>query len=235
MTGGKAPVAVVSGSGIDLRPILDTIHSTAPFSEVADVPPATVAGHEGRFLRGRSHGHEVVVQEGRLHFHEGLSFEEVVAPVDALAKLGVQAMVFTNAVGGLREELEPGVLTAADEIRCWPFTAWRDQPERIVPDFVVDGCDARGCLAWMPGPNYETPAEIQLLRSRGCATVGMSTAPEVYRCRQLAIKSAVCSVVTNNCCHTQKLTHQHVLTTAARASERLVEVLRAWIRGLPVA
>ena len=229
------PLAVVSGSGINLKPVLDTIHSTIQFSEMANVPVTTVAGHEGRFLRGTSHGLDVILQEGRLHFYEGLSFDEIVAPVDALAKLGVKTVVFTNAVGGLREELQPGVLTAADEIRCWPFNAWRDQPERIVPDFVVEGCDARGCLAWMPGPNYETPAEIQLLRSRGCATVGMSTGPEVCRCRQLAINSAVCSVVTNNCCQTQKLTHEHVLATAAQASERLVEVLRAWILAFPAA
>ncbi|MFO7974966.1 MAG: hypothetical protein R6V12_10070, partial [Candidatus Hydrogenedentota bacterium] len=178
MTPGS-PIAVVAGSGLDLKPILDTVCWEKPFEAFCGLSFASVAGHAGAFIQGMCGDVPMIVQQGRRHFYEGLRFEEVTAPVRELASLGVDAILFTNAAGGLKIDLKPGFLMAAERIVTWPYRGWPDRPSVIVPTWVVPECDATGAYAWVHGPSYETRAEIAALQQRGACAVGMSTAPEM--------------------------------------------------------
>ena len=223
---GTSPIGIVSGSGIDLRGLLDEAWSEQHFAERDNLAKGSVEGHACKFVRGKCANREVLLQCGRLHAYEGLDCAAVARPVDVLHAQGVRTVVLTNAVGGLRPEMAPGDLVAADAIKPWPLLRF-PLPESIAPDFVVPGCDFVGPYMWMPGPAYETRAEIAMLGRLGGAVVGMSAAPEVLRCQELGMRAAVISCVTNSCCRPQILTHEHVIETAQRASGKLVGLLRA--------
>ena len=153
-------------------------------------------------------------------------------PVDVLHELGARTIVFTNAAGGLRDNLPPGSIVAANRIATWPYSRWVDQPAEFAPDRVLPGADAEGTYTWVHGPSYETAAEIDLLRSHGADVVGMSTAPEVQRAQALGIEAAALSCVTNVCGSGEALTHDHVVEVARTASARLVRLIRAALVAL---
>jgi purine-nucleoside phosphorylase len=167
--------------------------------------------------------------------YEGHDYRAATSPVDALRALGADTVLFTNAVGGLADGLRPGDLVAVDRLAPFAppgrFRLWPDAPDSVPTDGLLPGCDRTGSYAFVLGPNYETPAEIAALRELGAAVVGMSTAPEVARCRELGLRALVVSCVTNHCSDPEPLTHAHVLEVAARASERLVALLDGWLRS----
>ena len=219
-------VAVVAGSGLSLTGILDTVHWEEPFEAFEGLSAASVAGHTGSFIAGVCGNVEVLLQQGRRHFYEGISFDAVTAPVRALASQGVTGILFTNAAGGLKPDFEPGTLMAVARLRTWPYRNWAARPEQVIPDWAAPGCDASGLYVWVHGPSYETRAEIGALQHLGGDAVGMSTAPEMAAAQALGIRTAAVSCITNNCCRMQHLTHDDVLSTARRASERLCALLR---------
>lgn len=227
------PVAVVSGSGLDLRPLLDSVARETPFRDVPGLPDAGAQGHEGVFVEGEAGGRPVIVQMGRLHLYEGHDYAAAVSTVDALRAMGVDTVVFMNAVGGLRPAMRPGDLVAVDALAPFAppvgFRLWPGAPRRIETHGLLPGCDHQGAYAFVLGPNYETRAEIRALQRLGAAVVGMSTAPEVHRCGALGMRALAVSCVTNHCDDPEPLTHAHVLEVAARASERLVTMLRGWL------
>ena len=229
----RRPIGLVAGSGIDLLPLLDRVTSEQPFEAVPGLANCTVEGHAGRFVHGCCGHVPVVVQCGRFHVYEGRPILDVARTVDALASFGVHALVFTNAAGGLLPAMEPGDLVAVDRIRVMPCRVWEDPPESIEVDALVPGCARRGMYMWVHGPSYETRSEIRLLQELGGAAVGMSTAPELWRSKALGMRAAVVSCITNNCCRPQVLTHDHVVATASRASQRIVGLLRRLLPAFP--
>ena len=220
-------VAIVAGSGLRLEGILDTLEGELPFEAVPGLNSPDVQGHAGAFMFGQSGGMPIVLQQGRLHFYEGLAYADVVRPVDVLAEFGVRTILFTNAAGGLRPEMRPGEILAASRISPWPCKRWPTQPVDILLEGVMPGCDWEGTYHWVHGPSYETRAEIGALRALGHDAVGMSTAPEVARCVELGIRPLAMSCITNNCCDPHILTHEHVVLTALKASERLESIIRS--------
>jgi purine-nucleoside phosphorylase len=224
-------VAVVAGSGLDLHALLDRIDEERDFSKVDGLRDPAISGHPGKFVFGQSEGARVIVQCGRSHFYEALDYETVTAPVVALHAFGARTVLFSNAAGGLLPQMRPGDLMAVDLVRCWPYVRWANRPESLPLDLVPENCDWRGAYHWVHGPCYETRAEIAALRSLHGAAVGMSTAPEVLRARELGMRTGAISCITNNCCTPQVLTHDHVLRTAAAASARLCAALRGVLRS----
>lgn len=225
-------IGIVSGSGLDLTPLLDSISADFAFQDELGFDIDVLEGHARRFVRGVCGNREILLQCGRLHFYEGYTFEEVTSTVDVLDAFGARTIIFTNVGGGLRPDLNPGDMVSINELRTWPFIQWEHRPESLLPDLQIDGADATGTYYWMHGPSYETPAEIRALQILGGDVVGMSTAPEITRCKQLGIRAAVLSIVTNNCCSPQVLTHAEVVRVAQSASARLVQLLRAAIQRL---
>ncbi|MBI5091546.1 MAG: purine-nucleoside phosphorylase [Candidatus Hydrogenedentes bacterium] len=219
------PVGIVAGSGVSLGPLLEIIEWKRGFGEFAGLPPSRVAGHEGSFARGVCRGRPLILQSGRLHFYEGWSYAQVTRTVDILRELGASTILFTNAAGGLTPDTAPGDLMTVDRILTWPCRGWPERPDELAPDIVIPGTRFRGTYIWVHGPNYETRAEIHAFQSLGAAAVGMSAAPELRRARELGIRSAVVSCITNNCCRPERLTHDHVLQTASQASARLITLI----------
>lgn len=230
-----SPVGVVSGSGLNLRSLLDEEAGVVTFSEVLGLPGAAVKGHDGVFRFGHCGEVPLILQSGRIHLYEGHSASAVASTVDALHRFGVRRLLLTNAVGGLASDLPLGALVGATAIKTWPF---RHHPFSFSgrPAFRVPGCDAEGTYYWMHGPCYETRAEIAALQRLGGMTVGMSLPLELERCEALGMAGGVVSCVTNDC--TQPgvvVTHDEVVRTAKNASTRLAALLRRWLAGLTTA
>ena len=222
-------LAVVAGSGIGLLPLLKRIEWERRFSSFPGLSDSSVPGHASKFVFGMvglTDGGEqpLLIQCGRRHAYEGLGYADTVRTVDVLAELGATAILFTNAVGAIDPALRVGDIVAMTECMVWPYANWQ-LPERIAPAFVPEG-PAAGPCAFMHGPCYETPAEIRALRALGVSTVGMSTAPEIHRCNELALSSGALSVVTNTCGAPHKLAHEDVVAAAKAASERVGECVR---------
>ncbi|MBI1318280.1 MAG: hypothetical protein GC168_04915 [Candidatus Hydrogenedens sp.] len=222
-------LAVVAGSGIDLLPLLDSVHAELPFAHFPGLTTSTVKGHASRFVQGDVlvNGAPVplLLQLGRRHAYEGLDYAAVTRPVEVLQQLGATRILFTNAVGALDTALRPGMLVAMEACAVWPFRGF-PLPERIAPGFMPPGADAAGVNWFMHGPSYETRAEIAALQSLGGTTVGMSTAPELLRAAELGLPAGAVSVVTNICGAPGELTHTEVVQHAQQASARLRELVR---------
>lgn len=215
---GGAAVAIQTGSG--LRPPALEERRTLEWTEIPGFPRATAPGHRGAIHHGLCHGVPAIVLEGRLHQYEGRTAAEVVRPLRAVALAGVQRFVLTNACGGVRESLRAGdVVRVTDHInlqRSDPLTGVHDP--RFGDRFVVTAGRAydrvlgrysgesaleagvrlhEGVYAAVPGPSFETPAEVRMLRALGADVVGMSTVPEVLAATQLGRRVLVLSFVAN--------------------------------------
>lgn len=257
------PTAVVVGSGLAAleETLVDPV--AVSFGDVTGLPSAGVAGHAGRFLRGRvgdSGGAsdsptELLVQAGRMHVYEGHPLELVVAPVRILAELGVRRVIMTNAAGGIRPGLDPGVVVLVDDVINLMFRSPLAGPvvgeEARFPDMSdpLDG-DVRdvvraaalalgqrieeGTYVAVAGPQYETAAEIRMLSRLGADVVGMSTAPEVIAAAAVGLPCAVLSLVTNRATglSTERLSHEEVLEVGRAAGERVAALVMEVARRL---
>lgn len=243
-------VAVVLGSG--LGPMVSELAdgSAVAFCEIPGFPSASVAGHAGKFVAGRLGGAEVLVQSGRYHLYEGHAPEVVAAPVRVMAELGVEALVLTNAAGGLRAEMEPGDLVLLeDHINLTgrsPLVGPVREGEQRFPDmsspydpqFRLLAVEAAaqlglgltgGVYAGVLGPSYETAAEVRMLAALGADVVGMSTVTEVIAARARGVRCLAFSVVTNKATGLGggELSHADVVAVGQEAGTRLAQILRA--------
>jgi len=236
----SALLGIVGGSGIALDGLLDEETHRVPFGEVFGLRAGSAEGHSHVFVYGRHGAYPVVLQCGRLHLYEGLSYAQVVRPVDVLYETGVRTILFTNAAGGLLPEMKPGDLVAVDRVLRGPCRYWAEdpcsthglEPKALLTDYRVPGCAFTGAYYWVPGPCYETRAEIAMMQTLGASAVGMSAAPELKRCRELGIRAGVVSCVTNSCCRPHVLTHAQVLDAARAASQRLAGTIRCAIPAI---
>ncbi len=226
MTG---PIGIVSGSGIELESLIDSVDQILPFTAFPGLAQGSVVGHTHRFIIGRSGQRDVIVQCGRLHMYEGFDYEQVTRPVDVLRDLGAKTIFFTNAAGGLSPVLQPGDILGVNAVRLCRYQRWEATPGVFHPDFVVDQADYHGALQWVPGPSYETRAEIRALQQMRVMAVGMSVGPELARCQDLGIQAAVLSCITNACFSGERLTHEQVVTNACRASQKIADLIRHYL------
>ena len=251
------PVAgVVLGSGLGgLADGLDDAVAI-PFAELPGWPAATAPGHAGRLLLGRLGGTPVVMLQGRFHLYEGHDPGLVVQPVLLFHRLGARLVVLTNAAGGINPAFGPGTLMAiADHlnltgrsplsgpnadamgVRFQDLTnAWSaDLRERLHAAARAEAVTLdEGVYAGLIGPQYETPAEVRMLRGLGADAVGMSTVLECIAARWVGLEVCGVSLVTNaGAGYTgQPLTHEEVLEAGAEAGPRLARVIRRFVSEL---
>src|SRR6267378_8141217 len=213
------PVAIVLGSGLGAFAEELTEATVIPYHEIPGFAHATVAGHAGRLVIGKAGAVTVAAMQGRFHFYEGYSLEEVTFPIRVLKLLGVRTVVLTNAAGTLNVEFTPGsLMVISDHLNLLGDNPLRgENDERFGPrfpdmtnvyarslqDIVIDQANAmgleirRGVYAALAGPSYETPAEIHMLRALGADVVGMSTVPEAIVARHMDIDVVGISCITN--------------------------------------
>ncbi len=247
----RPKIAVVLGSG--LGDFADELYEATivPYQEIPNFPVSTAVGHAGKLVIGNFEKLPLAVMQGRAHYYEGNSFAQSAVPIRVLQRLGVQAVVLTNAAGGINPEYGRGALVLIrDHINLMggsPLIGPND--DRFGPRFpdmtyaydreyrkLALGEAQRlgmplfeGIYAAMHGPSYETPAEIQMLARMGADLVGMSTVPEVIVARHMNLRVLAISCVTNMAAGLsgEVIHHAEVLETGQRVKGTFLALLRA--------
>ena len=243
-------VAIVLGSG--LGGFADDFNEPVgiPYEEIPGFARSTAEGHAGRLVIGKIDQVPLVAMQGRVHFYEGYSLEQVTFPIRAFKLLGIKTLILTNAAGGVNVQLTQGALMVlSDHLNLMGDNPLRGPNDsRFGPRFpdltsayspelqeiVVEEAKAlgveirRGIYAALSGPSYETPAEIHLLRALGADAVGMSTVPEVIVARQMNIEVLGISCITNMAAgiSDQPINHEEVMATGDRVRETFTQLLR---------
>ncbi len=244
-------VGLVLGSGLGgLAEELSAV-TRIPYESIPYFPRSTAVGHAGNMVIGKAGDTAVAVMQGRVHLYEGYSPQEVAFPTRVFGRMGIRALVLTNAAGGINLEYKQGVLVLiTDHINLQgrnPLVGAND--ERFGPRFPdmtqaywkpyreIAQEEARklgkslyqGVYAGLLGPSYETPAEIRYLRIIGADLVGMSTIAEVIAARHMGMKVLAISCVTNLAAGIldKPINHEEVLETGERVKGDLATLLRA--------
>lgn len=248
---GTPALGVVLGSG--LGGFADGLEGLRklPYSALPHFPPTRVSGHGNHLCFGRVGTVEVACLQGRVHAYEGHALSRVVLGVRLLAALGCRAVLLTNAAGGIRDDLVPGSLMLLSDhlnltgrnplvgladgrgTRFPDMTAVYDPELRTLAQQAAEQLNlslAEGVYAGLLGPSYETPAEIRMLRTLGADAVGMSTVLEAIALRELGVRTAAVSVITNRAAGLsgRPLDHAEVEQTAERVRRAFVEFLGRW-------
>lgn len=252
----RPQIAVVLGSGLGAFADELEYATRIPYERIPNFPRSTAIGHAGQFVVGKTSNTAVAVMQGRVHGYEGYSPAEVIFPMRVLARLGIRAAILTNAAGGVNLSFKPGAfvilrdhinllgsnpLVGPNDDRFGP--RFPDMSEAYSKSFRAIALEEarslridvhEGVYAAVPGPSYETPAEIRYLRTIGADVVGMSTVPGVIAARHMGIRVLGISCVTNMAAGIlgQPLNHDEVLETGKRVSAQFVALLRALIPPL---
>ncbi len=215
-------IGIVLGSG--LNSLADALQGpiSLPFSAIPHMLPTTVLGHDGQLVLGTLAGIPVAMLRGRLHLYEGYTPQQITFPLRVLGLLGIKTCILTNAAGGLNPAIEAGSLMLIRDHIGFPSLAGLNplsgpNDERFGPRFpsMADAYDPElreqvlatareqtialpeGVYAMVSGPNFETQAELRMLRGFGADAVGMSTVPEAIVARQMSIRVLAFSIITN--------------------------------------
>ena len=254
----KVPdMMIVLGSG--LGSLANRIESpvTLPYHGISGFPAATVPGHAGELILGDWQGHYVVAMKGRFHAYEGHCAADLVLPVRVMQKLGVPAIILTNAAGGINPDMKPGnLMLIRDHIGLWAESPLRGQNldefgprfpdqsrvyDRELGDLTLNCARElntpvfEGIYAYCRGPQFETPAEIRLLRLLGASAAGMSTVPEAIAASHGGMRVLAISCITNLAAgiSDQPLSHKEVLEVGAKAERSTIELLSRIIGRWP--
>ena len=249
----RPQIAIVLGSGLGAFADEFSRAIRIPYAKIPHFPQSTALGHAGRLVVGNVENVAVAAMQGRVHLYEGYSVKEVAFPVRVFARMGVKALILTNAAGGIKTEFVEGRLVVIrDHINLQgvnPLSGPNDERFGLrFPDLSV-AYDKKfreltvregnrlemevpeGVYAALTGPSYETPAEIRYLRTIGADLVGMSTVPEVIAARHSGMRVLGISCVTNAAAGIldKPLSHLDVFETAERIKGQFIELLRAVI------
>ena len=252
--GARQPrVAVLLGSG--WGPFAQQVQDAVdvPYADLPAFPSLAIGGHAGLLRAGRIGETEVVVLAGRKHAYETGEPDGMKGAVRTLAAIGVQVLVQTNAAGSMDSAMRPGELMLISDhlnvVQRSPLVGESGDQRfvdmsaaycpRLREQALAAAADAgqplrEGVYAWVLGPQFETPAEIRMLRNFGAQAVGMSTVPETILARHAGLRVLALSMMTNMAAgmEDQTLSHAHTLATAGAASAQAVALLCAVLRTL---
>lgn len=244
-------IGVVLGSG--LGGFVDEVRdaTSIAYEDIPHFPESTAIGHVGCLVLGNVDMTPLAIMQGRVHLYEGYAANEIAFPVRVFARMGVRAVVLTNAAGGINLDYGKGALVVIRDhinlqgtnpliggndnrwgVRHPDMTdAYNAQYRRIAFEEAEHlGCDVfEGIYAAVSGPSFETPAEIRFLRAIGADIVGMSTVPEVIAARHMGVEVLAISCVTNMAAGItgEKITAEEVLETGERVRGKFLALLRA--------
>lgn len=254
-------IGLVLGSG--LGGLADSIEDAVkiPYEDIPGWPRSTVHGHSGQLVIGHLEGQPVLAQQGRAHFYEGYSMQQVTFPIRVMYHLGIETLILTNAAGGLNADFRAGdVMLLNDHINvpgmvgAHPLFGPNDESvgprflgmsqtyDRSLRDLAKTTAEKEGiklhegvyvCLS---GPTFETPAEVRMLRVWGGDAVGMSTAPEVIVARHAGMRVMACSGITNEAIaevdSPMDANHEEVLETGKVIVPKLTAILRGVLQAI---
>lgn len=243
-------IAIVLGSG--LGGFADDFEDAVgiPYEDIPGFVRSTAQGHAGRLVIGKVDNVPVLAMQGRVHYYEGYSLEEVTFAVRTFKLLGIKTLVLTNAAGGINVQLTQGALMVlSDHLNLMgdnPLRGANDErfgsrfpdmsavyspelQELVIEEAKALGVEVRrGIYAALSGPSYETPAEIHLLRNLGADAVGMSTVPEAIVARHMDLEVLGISCITNMAAGIsgEPINHEEVMATGDRVRATFTQLLR---------
>lgn len=255
----RPKIALVLGSGLGAFADEFASATKIPYAKIPHYPRSTAIGHAGQLVLGKVGSVAVAAMQGRVHLYEGYSAQQVAFPIRVFARMGVKAVILTNAAGGINLSYSQGALVALrDHINLQganPLIGPND--DRFGPRFpdMTRAYDSEfrrfvaeagkklklnlheGVYLALAGPNYETPSEIHAFRTLGADLVGMSTVPEVLAARHSGLRVLGISCVTNMAAGVTGalLTAEEVLETGARVKNDFIALLKAVIPGIAEA
>lgn len=253
----SAHIALVLGSGLGdfAEELQDSV--SLPYREIPGFVSSTAQGHVGRLVIGKVDGIPVLAMQGRVHYYEGYTLEEVTFPIRTFRLLGVKTLILTNAAGGIDVQLTQGALMViSDHLNLMGVNPLRGpNDERLGPRFpdmsevysrelqelateearALGITARRGIYAALAGPNYESPAEIHMLRSFGADAVGMSTVPEAIVARHMGMNVLGISCITNMAAGISEapINHEEVMETGQRVRQTFTQLLRRVLAKIP--
>jgi purine-nucleoside phosphorylase len=247
--GATASIGLVLGSGLGGWADRLTDAVAVPYDRIPGIPTSTVHGHAGRLVFGRCGGVPVIALQGRVHTYEGHDLARAAFPARVLCALGCQVLVLTNAAGGVDPTLTPGqIVVLSDHLNLLGGSPLKGPNEETLGPRFPDMTEAyakrwralakeagqavgmslrEGVYAGLPGPQYETPAEVRMVRGLGADLVGMSTVPETIVARHMGVEVLGLSCVTNLAAGItgEKLSHDEVTETAGRVTAQFMALL----------
>jgi purine-nucleoside phosphorylase len=247
----RPKVGIVLGSGLGGFAEELTEGSRIPYRQIPHFPRSTAIGHAGQMVIGKAGAIPVAAMQGRAHLYEGYTAQQVAFPIRVFGRMGIRAVVLTNAAGGINRQYKQGALVViSDHVNlqgqnplvgendeCFgirypdmTMTYWKPYREFARQEAQKIGLEIyEGVYAGMLGPSFETPAEIRFLRAIGADVVGMSTISEVIAARHLGMKILAISCVTNMAAGIldQILTHEEVLQTGERVKGSFTALVKA--------
>jgi purine-nucleoside phosphorylase len=246
--------AIILGTG--LGKIVDhlEVECEIDYESIPHFPVSTVEGHAGKLISGKLGETRVLVMQGRFHFYEGYSMQEVIFPVRVMKFLGINTLVVSNAAGGMNPEFEIGdIMVINDHISLMPNpllgkhdpafgVRFPDMSETYDPGLLqrarllsseLEIPIREGCYVGVTGPTLETPKEYEYMRIIGGDAVGMSTVPEAIAAHQMGIRIFAVSVITDLGVpgKIQKLTHGDVIEAAEKTAPKLTRLIIELISG----
>lgn len=223
------------------------------YSEIPHFVESTVEFHAGKLIIGHLDGHPVVAMQGRFHYYEGYTLQQITFPVRVMKALGIQTLIVSNACGGLNPQFKPGdVMVITDHINLLGTNPLIGKNDYRLGDRFPDMCEPytkalvqqmadialenkipiqKGVYACMSGPSLETAAEYRMLRILGADVIGMSTVPEVIVAVQARLKVLGLSVITDACFPDalEPIDLDRIIATAAKAEPKLVTLIRKFL------
>ncbi|HNV49525.1 MAG: purine-nucleoside phosphorylase [Bacteroidales bacterium] len=256
MIGIKPEIGIVLGTGLGNFTNKMEIIKSIPYNTIPNFPLSTVQGHRGQLILGKIGGKICIALQGRFHYYEGYSMQEVTFPIRVIARLGIKYLFLSNASGGTNPDYEVGdIMIIEDHINLTgqnPLIGPND--DRLGPRFpdmseVYDkklialaksiATDYKitvqcGVYAAVTGPNYETPAEYRYIRKIGADAVGMSTVPEAIVARHMNLPCFAISVISDLGVEgkIEKITHEEVIDAASLAEPLMTKLIKKMIQEL---
>ncbi|MEO7769186.1 MAG: purine-nucleoside phosphorylase [Ferruginibacter sp.] len=251
-----ATTGVVLGTGLSELVSSITIEKIIPYGEIPNFPVSTVEFHKGNLILGKIGGTTVITMQGRFHYYEGYSMQQITFPVRMMKMLGVQQLLLSNAAGGMNLNFKKGDLVIVeDHINMQtenPLRGLNDNafgsrfPDMSCPyskflneklKLAAAGLEIklqRGVYVAVNGPNLETRAEYRYLKAAGADMVGMSTVPEVIVANQSGLPCAAISVITDECDpnNLQAVDIAEIIAIAGKADKKLSSILAEVIKQL---
>ena len=251
----KPEVGIILGTGLGGLVNEIDIHQTIPYELIPNFPVSTVAGHHGQLIFGNMNGKNIVAMQGRFHYYEGYTMQEITFPVRVMKFLGINLLILSNASGGVNPEFEVGdIMVIEDHINLMkdnPLIGKNDDevgtrfPDMghaydsglIVKAFKIAGKQGiklqKGVYAAVSGPTYETPSEYRYIRTIGADAVGMSTIPEVIAARHMGLKCFAVSIISDLGVPGKivEISHKHVIDAASAVEPVMTRIIKELIGG----
>ena len=249
-------IGIILGTGLGGLVKEINIKKSISYEDIPNFPVSTVEGHQGKLIFGELGGKNVVAMQGRFHFYEGYSMNEVVFPVRVMKFLGIKKLVVSNASGGVNPNFEIGdIMIINDHINLFPTnpligmninalgTRFPDMSDAYDPILIkkiqsiakeLNIKIVNGVYAGLTGPTLETPAEYSYIRNIGADAVGMSTVPEVIAARHMKIPCFGISIITDLGVPGKivKVTHQDVQNVASNAEKYLTKLIKKFLESI---